>query len=79
VDPRMEVECLQPVVQALGQLHQWCEQEGLCTGQGSEEHNLQNSGHSMGHLQKEDKDIQGTVRKQGQGAEWSVLIMHFML
>jgi hypothetical protein len=49
VDLRMEVECLRPLVQALGQMHQWHEQEGLRTGQGSGEHNLRNSGHSTGH------------------------------
>jgi hypothetical protein len=42
VDPRMEVECLRLAVQALGQLHQRREQEGLRTGQGSEGHNLRN-------------------------------------
>jgi hypothetical protein len=42
VDPRMEVECLRLVVQALGQLHQWRKQEGLRTGQDSEGHNLRN-------------------------------------
>jgi hypothetical protein len=56
VDLRMEVECIQPVVQALEQLQQ-SEQEVLCTGQGSEEHNLRNYGHSMGRPQMEDTDI----------------------
>ena len=49
VDPRKEVECLRPVVQALGQMHQRREREGLRTGQGLEGHNLRNSGHSTGH------------------------------
>jgi hypothetical protein len=35
VDPRVEAECLRQVVQALGQLDQRCEHEGLRTGQGS--------------------------------------------
>jgi hypothetical protein len=65
VDPRMEVECLRPVVQAFGQLHQRCEHEGLRTGQGSEGHSLRSSGHSTGHPRKEGMDTLGTVRRQG--------------
>jgi hypothetical protein len=65
VDLRMEVECLRSVVQALGQLHQRREQEGLRTGQGSEEHNLRSSGHSTGLPRTEHRDILGTVRRRG--------------
>jgi hypothetical protein len=67
-DPRMEVECLRQVVQALGQLHQRREQEGLRTGQGSGEHNPRSWGHSTGLPRMEHRDIQGTVRRRGQPA-----------
>jgi hypothetical protein len=68
LDPRMEVACLRQVVQALGQLHQRREQEGLRTGQGSEGRNLRNSGQSTGHPRKGHRDILGTVRRRGQHA-----------
>jgi hypothetical protein len=66
MDPRMEVGCLRPVVQALGQLHQRREQEGLRTEQGSGEHNLRNEGPGMEHLRKGGMDNRGTARRRGQ-------------
>jgi hypothetical protein len=66
MDPRMEVRCLRPVVQALGQLHQRREKEGLRTEQGSGGHNLRNEGPGMEHRRKGDMDNQGIARRQGQ-------------